>query len=1118
MSTKKHTPKYDRVMPRVGSKVRVNPKPNFSVTRHENTSARVGGKQSVSNVSCSVFSELPFVLDDFIPEDKPPRQTFVVKPKRTLKSLEPVKPPVSAVKLREVRERSRNIRVPASAPSLLDDRAVGWSDSHVRQCYSSRSHSKLQELKSEIKAYKEKEELLKLQHRLYKRCGVLLDDTGRVAEHKAVQVERSESPPADIRTERGGVREDAGAAVSDQQMNPGTPRYPVDRYLVERSNNLEMVNIIDDGLWNAEPALRPEDEIILRKLHDMLQSTADDLKLLSGELSKYHEPGVQVKSLPTPLDEDFNEKVHIEEIVNAKFHGHKILDKSQPTPVNATQKVDKIDGIIKSIATNMQKPKKVVSTGIQVNNDTILKKPKRNNNLSISQTRIIQINENEQVNTNNDKKQQEKRFRPAVAYNEFSFKYVEPKMKECFHKPLQVQNMPSINIRSELKEQKVLQLNIEPNTIDGVENLASHNNVAVVSFQHEPVTVQNAVPINYNQVQFSSVSPVNTLKEPTRKVSKMSSCESSDSSNNMNIRYHTRHNTKYHRETKPIVTLPPKPRHENIKHKKNISSKRDSTKHSNLDEWKKKLNAVYGCPTSSRKAKTVKSANTVRKAEATTVSTTCNHPKKNGNTLNNAEYIPYSKLTLGGVRVSDIEKELSDIPNKNDIPLSPILDKILSRENSFHTESAHVELQEESPKILTTSDENLLREVLDIEEKVSNTLSKKVYEKNVSFEKNQHSNPIDDQDSYVDDFEDDKSNYSAQSGEKSLSGDAHSKEINSNSSDNDNESLNKDSEEKNIQNNTFTKTLNLSFKNKVDIFEFVHSVDTQETGTQSNGAQKISLKGTQTSPRNDRCNEQTIHNDLWPSIDPKGEVEKLFQLEKDFIKKLIVDEYGDLLDKTLNKPSTSRDIQTSNEKNVVASQKNTQTSPAHVKSVMTSPTRTKTRTTSPFVSLTVDKQTSPLVIEELKINVEDGDDLGISINLSSPRFSLRLPQTSHEVISNLESHTQSKRNHPTSNTRGSRVFRKNTVSSSSSVDGDYSSSDISSLGEVRFKLKRRLQKLKVPSISELSSSTSHSNHYSDSSDVIIPCRSQGEVSLGQVDRRKSNKHNKSEGEVSLGLR
>lgn len=44
-------------------------------------------------------------------------------------------------------------------------------------------------LQEEIKEFRENEKLMKLRSRLYKKCGVVLDDAGDVAEDKAVQAD-----------------------------------------------------------------------------------------------------------------------------------------------------------------------------------------------------------------------------------------------------------------------------------------------------------------------------------------------------------------------------------------------------------------------------------------------------------------------------------------------------------------------------------------------------------------------------------------------------------------------------------------------------------------------------------------------------------------------------------------------------------------------------------------------------------------------------------------------------------------------------------------------------------------------------------------------------------------
>lgn len=900
-----------------------------------------------------------------------------------------------------------------------------------------------------------------------------------------------------------------------------------------------MVNIIDDDIWNAEPALRPEDEILLRKLHDMLQSTADDLKLLSGELAKFHEPRVQEMSHPTPLDEDFNEKVHIEELVNAKFHGYKIIDKT--LPVSPESKPKKVYESLNNKPQRIKATK--VNAGVQVTSNLVssMKKTSLSKNLQITRPKIVQIKEDPQVNSKGNLLNNglPKKDRVTVHYNEFSYKYDDPKDEALSRKSLQIQKMPVINIRSELKQQKVLQLDIMPVIRDEPEKVTSNNNnVGVISVQHESSTPLQHEPLKtYNKsVQSNPKTHYESRKPSVRKVYKMSTCESSESTNNVSS--DAQHRLDTHKQIKLVPKPSPKSSARKESKNQRVQKKEQEKRpHFNLDEWKKKLNAVYGQPSTSKKGRSTK-----QKKLSPKKSNLVPRTKPKPNLLNNAEYIPYSQLTLGGVRVSDIERELSEIPNKNDIPLSPILDKILSsRENSFHKDSPRKHSRKDSPKVLTTSDENLLQEVIDIEKAVSKTLAKNLKdrkEENVFENMEQKIDNIenDEENSYVDDFEDDKSDQSAHS-EQSVSnkspmeslksnGDGNMASNPQNETESDSEHENPNTSEANMQNATYTKVLNLSFKNSVDVFEFVHSIDTQDTGTQSNTTNKISLKETQTSPRNEKSNIHPIHNDLWPSIDPKGEVENLFELEKDFIKKLILEEYGDILEKNINKPSTSNDnVDRTN--NVAAYQKNTQTSPAHVKSVMTSPTRTKTRTTSPFsLSVTVDRQTSPMIQvtneEELKIEIaNEAEDLGISINLSSPRFSLRLPQTSREVLSNLD---RGSRNHSivdqkeTSQGIESKTFRKYAVSSSSSVDADNSSSEISSLGEVKLKLKRKLKKNRVSSLSESSGSSMISRYSSGLvSGDILPLKSEGEVtsSLGQVIRKPRRKRKESDGEMNL---
>ncbi|XP_063538672.1 uncharacterized protein LOC134747924 [Cydia strobilella] len=190
---KKTKVNYDRVMSRVFNRSHTSLRSSSNVTRHEvPSSVRVGAKPSVSALSSSVFSELPTVLNDYVPEvhvEKVGKRPLV-RPRRTLKSLDPGKAKSPS---RPSRARGRanvsNIRARSSVPAVLSNNGEEWSESHVRQCYSSRSHTRLKELKDEIKAFRETDKLLKIRSHLYKSCGVVLDDVGNVAQDKAVQAD-----------------------------------------------------------------------------------------------------------------------------------------------------------------------------------------------------------------------------------------------------------------------------------------------------------------------------------------------------------------------------------------------------------------------------------------------------------------------------------------------------------------------------------------------------------------------------------------------------------------------------------------------------------------------------------------------------------------------------------------------------------------------------------------------------------------------------------------------------------------------------------------------------------------------------------------------------------------
>ncbi|XP_050666860.1 uncharacterized protein LOC126966700 [Leptidea sinapis] len=851
-------------------------------------------------------------------------------------------------------------------------------------------------------------------------------------------------------------------------MKPSTQRYPLDRYLAESSEDMDMAKIIGNDLWKSEAALRPEDEILLRKLREMLQSTADDLKLLSAEFSRNQESALNI--LPTPMDEEFNEKIYIEEVVKAKFLGQAPM-KSQ-----------------NYVANNRLSEKKASTRSICPKPDS----KKQNKKLSFSRTKVIDIKEstNKSSNSKESDKQPvimgpEKINRgpkqcASVAYNELVHK-CEKESGNILKKELKLQEMPSINIRCELKMQKVLQLDILPNTSDSVTS-QNKRNVAVIAVSHEDPKLMVKEIIQPSEIYKPRP---NDKRDSKRIISRMSTYDSSESSNNYDNNHcnYQKYNIK--------LTIPKDPKKIKTIRKKAGNVNFPVPKKS-LDDWRKKLNDVYGQSTSKNDGKICEKVKNNNRRLAQT--TSAGQQRE----LNNTEYIPYSKLTLGGVNVNEIEKELSNNIYKNDAPLSPVLNKITSRIPSLHVQQNHGKYKNSGDvNLLTTSDENLLQEVLDIEEKVSLTLSKSAKSNNLTAERLQEpshrsDNSMNDLNTYADDFEIENSDDGTEHQDQQ-----HSKI-------NGIQTLGHQDEKtvtyKKSPQNTSSKILNLSFKNQVDTYEYIHTIDVQDIATQSNYLNKISLKETQTSPRLESSKVQTIHNDLCSTFTPKCDIEKLFALEKDFIKKVIVEEYADVIDKSY----------TTQERNIANTQKNTQTSPARVKNVMTSPTKTKTRATSPLsLQVTINKETSPIVmVSNDAKNVQDERDIereDISINLSSPRFSLRLPTSSRELLQNVNDVTR-----PKSNLKG-KLIRK-PLSSSSSLDGDYSSSDISSIGEINLQYKRSLRGHVFPLISEPSSVSKYS---SDECSGAQPLKSDGEISFGQRRKQKSNV-SKSEGEVSQG--
>ncbi|XP_045452129.1 uncharacterized protein LOC123661187 [Melitaea cinxia] len=206
MDSNKSTKTYGRVMPRVyntaGHKSRQNLKDNSNVTRHQTSSSlQLGAKTSSLNLVSGSFRELPIVLHDYQPDtpNKPKKLRYVAKPKKTLQSLDTVNSPILTKKLRQIKYKVPKINVHDSAPSILKPDANVWSESHFRKCHSSRSHTRLKDIKDEIEAFEENQKKAQFRKNLYQKCGVVLDDEGLVAADKAVQVEQLDDTLRDIR-------------------------------------------------------------------------------------------------------------------------------------------------------------------------------------------------------------------------------------------------------------------------------------------------------------------------------------------------------------------------------------------------------------------------------------------------------------------------------------------------------------------------------------------------------------------------------------------------------------------------------------------------------------------------------------------------------------------------------------------------------------------------------------------------------------------------------------------------------------------------------------------------------------------------------------------------------
>lgn len=167
--------KYSTVMSRVYNNSKSTLESNVFIRRHEvPSSVNFGANTSISNYSSSVFNELPTVLNDYVVEENKtaPKRSFVVKPKRTLKSLKVVKVPNLPARSRIAGVQSARNCATNPVCSFTSDNVHSTTENKLKKHYSNLSLEKLKELKDEINAYRDRDKLRQLHARLNITYGV----------------------------------------------------------------------------------------------------------------------------------------------------------------------------------------------------------------------------------------------------------------------------------------------------------------------------------------------------------------------------------------------------------------------------------------------------------------------------------------------------------------------------------------------------------------------------------------------------------------------------------------------------------------------------------------------------------------------------------------------------------------------------------------------------------------------------------------------------------------------------------------------------------------------------------------------------------------------------------
>lgn len=909
-------------------------------------------------------------------------------------------------------------------------------------------------------------------------------------------------------------------------------------------------------------SLAEEDVAKLQVIKSIVKSAEIEINNISASLTQNREQKTIHLPEPNYFDEDFDQKSYIQNIVSAKIQGMKVVE--QDTAASKIQKIMILKQALDTISDRRSdghetKRSKTSYTSGDVCNKAAGKdvnfksqdSPTKRNEISHFYSKNDDRVESESSfkSSRNEMPSSEKICKAEERYTRLSIrnhKLVEIKsdaVEEIIKVPvitncrLSITAMPSVNIRSELIEQKIPSLDIYPEDQNNIQP-GKASNVGLIRSEHsDQKTTAKRVQINLPEEQISGIKGGDDILQ-TDKFKNLTGQQTLEDKNMESIldkfasqgrhktpdNSHTRHQSVesvLNNSNQPFLFF------DRSKSDNQYSSIPSTSYSKNVSKLKKyaipEIQKIYNPKSNIRRTVAKKSSiisssyftqlskhSSVMKTPQTFDSKLYDVPVLKGSKgksyHSSTEYIPYSKLTVGGLNADEMNKYIHEPDKKASAKTTQLTissGEASKRKQSVSGNNLNDTKSEanEDGNISDHSNRSDHSESSKEQSKSNNTLSE------AESSSSQEKSPND----YVDDFDDDSKS--------------------------DTKSFNSKKDTHMPQENR-KKPVTLKLKKSIDVFDFVHAVETKDDSTQSGVGLFSNFKQTQTSPREIETKEcvNEFKLNIAENSSQKVDIANLTLRDMMQIQKSLALLNINFFTNQLNginpddTPSCSKDNEPKLNKNnkdllkVHSSEdliinklslpKDTQTSPLKSCHAMTSPTEMVSRILSPiFRDVKIDAGTSPC---DINVSLNSEELTHNDVTFSKPQ-STNIQSSAREALSNLETALKNKALQNNSSLGNKDLKEKLTIkhcesspnrtlkdSTETYTDVSHSeSSETHSLGEINLRILRKKSFIIRRQAKSDSNSDINSPITSSSSDVQVDMtnyggKSDGELSTGQI--------------------